>query len=278
MRLFTLVCLVFLTPLPALAETSLTEFLAGEACAIGPGTRDRALAAGIAADAFDGFRDSAEKLEDSRIEGGWLVLAPADCTIALPKIEARLAFTDPDVARFVSGPEGVGEDSDPGCYIDHGMTTGLRESRGWDAARANREYFRLIAAGMVSGEVVFYGEDPLKTPVGMRYLGPGCDQAADVAAARAGHAWLASHFDRLIRELGAYVPCAGGAVITDAWFSPQGRSYTQEGNRNVWLGLELLIISMGADWHRDWDHERKGTPRPPLCREKPLEIDWSQMQ
>ncbi|WP_112312316.1 hypothetical protein [Pseudogemmobacter bohemicus] len=276
MRLAALLSFSLILPWPAQAETRLLDFLGQEACAVGPATRDKALAAGIRALEFDAFMDNAATTR----EGAWLVIAPEDCTILMPKIGTELSFTDPDIAALISGPEGVDDYSGPGCFIGYvdDMVRALMKSRGWDEAKANREYFRLLGAGFASGEVGFYGENPLETPYSSRYIGPGCDQGPGVAEIRASHDFLTAHFDQIIREAGSYVACKEGAAISSGWIGPIQQDWSERGAKNVWLVVELLFLSMAAGWQQGWDHEKKGTPRPPLCREQPLEQDWSRME
>ncbi|NPD13588.1 hypothetical protein HOY34_00040 [Xinfangfangia sp. D13-10-4-6] len=192
----------------------------------------------------------------------------------MPQISSELSFADPELVANRLMIEDGDEYSAAGCYVGatFDVVPALMKSRGWDEAKANRAYFRLIGAGLVSGEVAFYGTSPLATPPGWRYLGEGCDQGRDIAAIRASQAFLAENFSEIIRTTGQYVACKEGETIFSGLIGPQMQAWTDRGATNVWFGLEVLVIAMAADWHQDWDHRQKGAPRPPLCRETPIPV------
>lgn len=267
-------CLVAL-PLAAMAEApspSLQDFLVAEACAIGPKTKARALAAGVDAAEFDAYAAALPEMAGVERSGDWLIIPSEACKILPPKIESDLSFEDPEIASLIANSSEKYPPplhGDPGgCYFDEDVNVALLQVvRQWSKEQAERELNKLLAVGLLSGEVAFYGEDedelPLPSP--LRYLGSSCPHIVDIDRIARSHQFMIDNFDEIIRNAGAQGDCSDSSALW-AGMQSQMESYRKRGMRNVWLPLELTVIVIAAGWQEEFGYFKDGYPRPPLCR------------
>lgn len=251
---------------PSVADEALSRFLSSEACAVGPGTYERAEAAGI-----DPARPGAfavQALTDGRAvtSGDWIVLNADTCTIRPPVTASELSLDDPDVVATMHPVDTFPDD--PGCYLS---ADALREvkigQRGWDEDRFDRAYMAFLGAGLASGDLAFYSADPLVTPPGVQVMtGEGCDSPRNAAAIRDNQAWIAKEFDRIIRLSMAHNACADGRGPSAlAWQAPESVGLLSGENTNALSLLAVEFIARGAGWYGPNSHLPAGEPRPPLC-------------
>ncbi len=255
--------------LPADADqgrAALLDHLGGQGCVIGPATRPAALKAGFSAAALDALADEAVASGQGEVQRDWLVLAPALCTIRPSQITPALRLDDPDVRRHFSARDAHAADDAPGCFLDSAnLMRETRITRGWSADIANAEYMRLVGAGLISGEMTFYSDTPLATPVGFALLTGDCADIPDIGAIRQDHALLIDRFDPLVRAMGRETVCEKGG--TPDIFEVEKALAAMPGDKtsNAWQWLEILMIAMASDWYEGGSATEKGTPHPPFC-------------
>lgn len=76
---------------------------------------------------------------------------------------------------LTSAVDAYAEFGDLGCFLDGSeLMERLQKTRGWDVHRAHLEYIRLIADNLRTGDLAFYKNDPLSTPVGFQVLTGAC--------------------------------------------------------------------------------------------------------
>lgn len=247
-------------------RVNLVEFLAGQGCAIGPGTRNAALAAGYEIDEIDALIEIARRNPDTVETGDWLVLPTEICNIRLPTATNELKLTDPEVRKSISARDAYLADDEPGCFFDHQrLFEELRKTRSWDDDKIDLEYIRLIGSSITSGDIRFYTDDPLRTPVGFQLMTGECADVPHISEIRRSHAALTALFDPLIRANAANVACENGASLVTPEFPDIAQALWGSEVPNAWLAFEIQMIAMGAGWYEGISMSDKGTPRPPLC-------------
>lgn len=251
---------------PGEDRAALVDFFAGQGCAIGPSTREAAVAAGFAPEQIDALQDAEAGRAGAVSGGGWLVMAPDACTMRPPEIAGVLQLDDPDVVAAISAPDAYLDADSPGCFLDPNLFEHLQLSRGWDADRANDEYIRLIARSLISGEMTFFSPSNLLTPMGLQLTTGACADAAPMPEIRRSHDFLIRNFDPLMRGFLAQNACdesARGWMEGDVNTLPGLAEGTS--TPNAWTPLEAHFIALGAGWNEGMTASFKGVARPPLC-------------
>lgn len=258
-------------PASADDQAALIEFFAGQGCAIGPSTRDAAIAAGFTAGDVDALAAAEAGREGAVASGDWLVMAPQICRMRLPEISGELSLSDADVAAAFSAPDAYLDQDSPGCFLTGPLLDDLPAARGWDADKAADEYYRLLARSIISGELTFYSDSPLLTPMGFQLTSGACGDAAPMDEIRRSHEFLLQNFDPIMRTMQAENSCEPGrytGLISDINLVPGNGEGT--GTDNAWIGLEATVIGQAAGWYEGQTATEKGTPRPPLCQYGPV--------
>ena len=246
------------------AVDELVDFLAGQGCAIGPATRDAAIAAGFTAEEIDAYAGAALSEGSAAREGEWVVLPPETCEIRPPEITPAIKLSDPEVMAAISAIDEY--EGDPGCFLDREkLDKNLTASRDWDANMLFQEYIRLVAASLISGDMTFYSDTPLATPVGFSFLGGECSKVPQMNEIRQGHDFIIENFDAIVRELGSQTICEHRASPHYTEELSNTKWLTNGDTPNAWFGFEVMIIAFGAGWQEGMTDTEKGMPRPPMC-------------
>ncbi len=250
----------------AAQPASLADFIADQACAIGPQTRTAAIAAGHDAKAVDALIASARQDSKTVNTGQWLVLSSEQCRIKPPAVASAINLSDPEVRSAVSSPTVPTAEGDVGCFLDPSrLFQALRRTRFWNEERIYQEYLRMLSASIVSGELTFYSNDPLRTPPSFQLTTGECANVPHMADMQRSHENLITLFDPLIRANAAHVECARHASLLTYELHEIARTLSKGALTNAWAGMELKLIAMGAGWYQGISAKNPGTPRPPLC-------------
>jgi hypothetical protein len=254
------------SPVPATAEDMrLIEFFAGEGCAIGPSTRTLAMEAGFAKEAIDALAETARADPESVATGDWIVLSAASCKIHPPQVTSELRLGDPEIRSRVSAVDAYADEGEPGCFLNaDNLYEELMVTRGWMPDKANLEYLRFLSENLVSGDLAFYGDDLLHTPVGLQLTLGECADVPAIEEIRRSHKVLLDDFDQLIRADMENAVCEiAGAP---SWNALQlYREVTGGQSSNAWMAVHVRFITMGSRWIEGITMNSKGVPRPPLC-------------
>jgi hypothetical protein len=123
----------------------------------------------------------------------------------------------------------------------------------------------MLGTAVAEGHFAFYSDSPLRTPAGFQLTTGECADDPQMPQIRESHAFLLEHFDTLIRANSAHIACTYGADPLTFELGSIAETLAEGGRPNPWLGLELMVIAMGAGWYEGMSMTEKGTPRPPLC-------------
>ena len=247
-------------------RADLLDFLSHQGCTIGPTTRQAAVKAGFTDAGLDALADEARAKGQAEQQRDWLVLSPGFCTIRPPQIASALRLDDPDVRKHFMARDAMAADGYLGCFFDtEAMRSEVKARRGWDDDTTTNEYIRLVGASLISGEMTFYSDTPLATPVGFALLTGDCAELPDIQAIRQDHAVLIEQFDPLVRVLGQATICEDGGM--PAVFEAEAALAAIPGDKskNAWQWFEVVLIAMGAGWYEGMGATDIGTPRPPFC-------------
>ena len=261
--LLTCVLLTFSTVAVRAVESQIAEFFAGQGCAIGPATRVLALAEGVDQRAIEALVETARADPDSIETGGWMVMPTALCEIRPPNVRSKLRLSDLEIQSRITAIDAY--EDEPGCFLHaDGLYEELLTTRGWSSDRANTEYLRFLAENLVSGDLAFYSDDPLRTPAGLQLTGGACANVPIMGEILRSHESLIDNFDQLIRVDMANVVC--GSDSAPSWQAPQlYKEIETFQSNNAWASTEVRFIAMGAGWIEGITMSDKGVPRPPLC-------------
>ncbi|WP_103255882.1 hypothetical protein [Tabrizicola aquatica] len=253
---------------PANANAELLDFMGGQGCTFGTESRAAAVAAGFAEADIDALIATALAESDAEQQGAYVVLERQICTIRLPDgISSPYSVASPEIVAITTPINEFASEGQPGCFLTNPRAT--FESLGLD----ERDYYRFVAAGILSGDLRQFGQDPLTVPKGLRVVSEECAATADIDAIRSGHVRLQSVFGEYVRQLGERMPCEG--PLPDVMWTTVLSDLLQEADAtypydpppadyNAWLWLEYLLIFEAAGWQ-----ERRGTnsdeAMPPLC-------------
>ncbi|MGB0902335.1 hypothetical protein [Halocynthiibacter sp.] len=254
----------FIVAVPAAAEVSLSQFLGPHGCAIGPSTEAAALGAGYSQAGIDDLKIVPEGI----VSGQWVFLPEPICQIELPQVVSEISMDDPEVLAATSAPDAYAQYGDPGCFLDgEKLRNFLILGRGWDREQMFREYVRFLAAGLMSGELRFYSDAPLRTPPGFQMLSGACAEVTGTDAMAENHNLLTDLFVPFLQAAGKSeeaANCAEGDVFgTQSWEVIEQLSAGR--NTNAHLAFEMQLITIGAGWYDGMSSAARGTPRPPLC-------------
>lgn len=249
----------------AAQPAGLADFIADQACAIGPQTRSAAIASGHDAQAVDALIASAQQDSNTVKTGQWLVLSSAQCRIKPLVVASDIKLSDPEVRASVSSPTVPTADGEVGCFLDTSrLFEELRRTRSWDEERLHQEYLRMLGASIVSGELSFYSSDPLWTPMFQLTTGD-CAKLPHMADIKRSHENLIKLFDPLIRANAVNVECSRRASPLTHELHEIARTLSKGTISNAWAGMEIKLIAMGAGWYEGISATNPGIPRPPLC-------------
>lgn len=124
-----------------------------------------------------------------------------------------------------------------------------------------------VVAGLLSGELRFYSDDPLRTPPGFQVLSGDCAEVTGTDAVAENHSLLSDLFVPFLQVAGKSAKaadCAEGDVFdTESWEMIAQLSAGR--NTNAHLAFEMQLIAIGAGWYDGMSSTERGTPRPPLC-------------
>ena len=241
------------------------DHLGRQGCIIGPATEETARAAG-----FDSAFVAAQvaNLRDlgQPLRAGHTLVDGAVCTIALPDVPDAPSLDDPDVLRsFVPYDDGSGA-YDPGCVLDRAaFEDRMPLAKGWTADETALAYMKLVAAGLVSGELRFYSPDILATPPGVERVTGRCAGVTRLSEARRTRDEIGAWFDPFVRAIGPQTPCRNGATWLDSDGFAVLAGLTNDSHQNAWLAFEMWLIALGGGWYDFAGAEDRGTPRPPAC-------------
>lgn len=252
---------------PALADdpADLVDFFAGHGCAIGPTTRDAAIAAGFAATQIDALVDAEAGREGAVTTGDWLVIAPDACRMRPPEIGGTLQLSDPELEAMLSKPDPYADHDGPGCFLDGTFLETLSQSRGWDADTTFREYIQLVGRSLILGEMTFYSDSPLATPAGFQSTVGICADRPAAAEIRRGHEFMIRNFDPIMRAMMAANTCDDSSGWPASVINDLPGITPDLSTSNSWTFFEVEIIAIAAGWYEGVTATEKGVPRPPLC-------------
>lgn len=206
----------------------------------------------------------AERLGWVHQQGDWLLLGPSLCTIVPPYITPEISAGDPDVAPFISAVDANPEM--PGCFADtEAMEKSLVLSRGWTEEHAYRATMSMLAAGIISGEWRFYGEDFLATPLGFQLTTGVCGNVPYAEGLKKSHEDMIAGFDSFLRINAPGMACKPGAQFG---YLKWVENYTLVGQGpvvNAWQFLEVGYLLTASEWVDGVSLRGKGMPRPPIC-------------
>ncbi|MBP0614687.1 hypothetical protein [Jiella mangrovi] len=241
----------------------LTAFFAGQGCAIGPSTRQAAMAAGFDGAAIDELAQMARADHGAVETGSWLVLAPSRCTIEVPQITSEVKPSDPEVTDSLFADDEAGKGMP--CFVNGDrLYENLQRTRLWDPERAFHAYVDFIAAGLRAGEIAFYSDDPLRTPMGFQLTTGECALRPEIEDIRRDHDFFMTHFDELIRTDALTAECEADG--SPSWKLMRQIEPTDEAQtKNQWTFMEIKLITMAAGWMEGMSARFRGVPRPPLC-------------
>lgn len=267
--------LITVTPAQASSNSSSSSerikvFFAGQGCAIGPTTIAAAVAHGIDPAAIEAYVVVARANPNTVKTGDWLVLSPKVCEIHPPNVTSEIRLSDPEVIQNLSAIDAYAKDGDIGCFLDGpGLSDAVKVSRNWTNDKANLEYLRFLSASIISGELSFYSPSALRTPPGFIVTSGKCADIPQIADIRHSHDLLMRHFGALIRADAAGEAICESSGGVPSWKFNEGAEQVMDSKApNAWLGFEIKIITMGAEWYDGMTSTDKGIPRPPLCHYK----------
>lgn len=255
--------LVLSTAAVSAAEPQIAEFFAGQGCAIGPATRVLAIVEGFDQGTIEALVETARADPDSMETGGWMVMSTALCKIRPPQVRSELRLGDPEIQSRITAIDAY--EDEPGCFLHaDGLYKELLTTRGWSPDRANAEYLRFLAENLVSGDLAFYSDDPLRTPAGLQLTGGDCADVPIMGEIVRSHESFIDNFDQLIRIDMANVVCESDSA--PSWQAPQlYKEIETFQSSNAWASTEVRFIAMGAGWIEGISMSDRGVPRPPLC-------------
>lgn len=259
----TCVFLAFSAAAASAAESQIEEFFASQGCAIGPTTRALAIEEGFEPSAIDALLETARADPDSIEAGGWLVMSPDSCKIRPPQVRSELRLSDPEIQSRITAIDEY--EDEPGCFLHaDNLYEELLATRGWLPDKANTEYLRFLAENLVSGDLAFYSDDPLRTPAGLQLTSGACANVATMGEIERSHESLIANFDQLIRIDMANVLCESDDA--PSWKASQLYEDIETfKSSNAWTSTQLRFIAMGAGWVEGITMSDRGIPRPPLC-------------
>ncbi|MEX3015163.1 hypothetical protein [Gymnodinialimonas hymeniacidonis] len=263
------VCLA-LFAFPCAADPVALSFFEQNGCVASAGDLTAAAASGVDVAAIDEYV-MAQMAEGHVVEqGAYTVLSPEICTIRLPQIETEWRLDAPEIQAITTA---VDRDPEfPGCL--------LGDLRGFfgqqypdDPARAYDEFVRFVAAHIISGEVRFFSESPLRTPATWQVVTGDCANVPEIDAMRETQRYIADEpFAEVIATLQANDPCfeERSDSLRNAVLALQGIDVTTgqgpDGAAvNAWMDTEFLFIMLAADWFIGDSFTERGMTRPPLC-------------
>ena len=257
------VFLAFSTDAATAAESQITGFFAGQGCAIGPATRALATAEGFDSGSIDALIETARADPDSIETGGWLVMSSTLCKIRPPQVRSELRLSDPEIRSRITAIDEYEDET--GCFLHaDNLYEELLATRGWPPEKANTEYLRFLAENLVSGDLAFYSDDPLRTPAGLQLTSGACANVPAIGEIERSHESLIANFDQLIHIDMANVICESDDA--PSWKASQLYKDIETFNSsNAWTSAVLRFIAMGAGWIEGITMGHKGIPRPPLC-------------
>ncbi len=240
-------------------------------CTLSADAGRAAVATGLKAEAVtDAVKAGLDAVTATR-QGDWVVFDAAVCTITLPEIESAYDVTSPEILAITSDIDAYAETGDRGCFLQEAATmfdtlAGGGRGDGFDA------YIRFIGAGLIRGDLRFYGPSPLRTPPSFQVVSGACAEVGNINAIARSHDVLAEGFGGYVRKLGAETACDGSfGSATPMMFAGEMQGAAPDGTVpddaeiNAWLWFEFDLIAMAAGWHDGMTGTEKGTPRPPLC-------------
>lgn len=276
MRLGWGAALVVCGATPALADdVALLGYMGGQGCTFGVQSTAGAVAAGFDAVEIDLFITGALERGEASQQGVWIVLDESICTIRLPDIQSRWSVTDPEIIAMTPFYRDEYEMSgeiiiDEGCFFEDAITqfNGLNSG---DIEAGFKDYVALIATGIIAGDIRFYSDSPLRTPITFQRMTGACSNVANIDDIARSQPVISDGFDAWVRAAGAYNVCD---VDSFSWppmidirlqgYDPDVELEDQDAV-NTLMGFEWMFITMAAGWHDGQSATQRGVPRPPLC-------------
>ncbi|MEL6959697.1 MAG: hypothetical protein AAGL89_12180 [Pseudomonadota bacterium] len=275
MRAVWVLCALVSASAPAAADERTFEFLGGHGCTVSEDTRDALANAGFLKPYTNAILDDALARGVAERQGDYIVLDDSICTIRLPDIQSRWSVNDPEIeamAPYIREEYTIGDMTyvDEGCFFRAGMD-GFVALNGGDVEAGYRDYMQFMAAAIISGEVRMYSDNPLRTPPGLQLLSGNCADLPNIDDIRRSHDVLVASFGDWVRASQAVSVCGDYREYGDPMFPIRAQGVDPMGDEdaqpaiNALLGIEWMLITVGAGW-RDGDRsDDKGVARPPLC-------------
>lgn len=206
-------------------------------------------------------------------EGDWGVIGPRLCTIKPPVVASRLSPSDADVAPFIRPIDPAAAPRDQGCiFANARLQDALGQSREWSAQTAHTEVFAMMAAGIASGDIRFFGEASVRTPAGFQYTVGTCADVPAADAVKQSHDQLIAHFDAFVRASARFVGCEPGASLMHPRWADVYTGLGLAKPANAWLGFEVFVLAYGTGAYEGASLTERGTPRPPYCVFDPIRL------
>ncbi|NSX55371.1 hypothetical protein [Parasulfitobacter algicola] len=253
-----LICFAFVASADE-QQSALLEFMGGHGCTISQESRNAARASGFTHEQINTLMQESLSNGAASPQAIWIVLGEEICDIRLPDITTSVLVTDPDIMGVTSAIDEYAKMGQNGCFLKDAKTVFNARHEG-DANTAETEYTKFLASHFMSGDLRFYGEEVLETPIGIQVMTGDCADVPQRDVIEANHAYLVADFGSYVRALGKANSCidpgASGLQVT--------RQILPD-NKNSWLFFEYDIIAIAAGWYTGGSDGQPRSPRPPLC-------------
>ena len=244
------------------------SFLGGHGCTLSPDSVDEAVAAGTARETIRDLTEAALQVGEAKEQGAYIVFDDDVCQVRLPDIVSKYTVDDPEIR---AGSPYVQNEIAEGCFVEDAFTL-FAELEEFDPRAGFEAFITFVGAGIISGDVRFYGTSPQSTPQGFQIVtGPDCYMAPNIEQINDSHSFIADGFADYVRLVGRATECGdpvsqeAGLFAADLQGFDHSVDVEDQPPVNAWLDFEFLFITMAAGWHEGMTDVDRGTPRPPLC-------------
>jgi hypothetical protein len=177
----------------------------------------------------------------------------------------------PEILARVSAIDAFLDKGQPGCFLTD-LPSHFDTLSGGAMGSGFFDYADFVAAGLISGDITYYGESPLATPMGPQIVSGDCAKVSQIEGIRRSHALMMQAFDPIVRAWGQSLRCEDGIDFPRLYqarlIQLQGGDWTandpQDGV-NAWMWMSVMFVSIAAGWHEGMTGTEKGLPRPPIC-------------
>jgi hypothetical protein len=157
-----------------------------------------------------------------------------------------------------------------GCFLAD-LSASFDRLNGGAPGSGTLDLLAFYGAGLVSGDLRFFGPSPLQTPRAFQVMTGPCAEVPNIQAVNRARVFFESGFGDYVRARGKSEICNDPDVTVGMQFATdlQGGSWADPEPETVplhaWLFFEFEITSMAAGWFEGMSVTEQGTPRPPLC-------------